>query len=195
MEALGRRRALLRNLLLLEPPEGKTLLDLGAGHGKISKMARSYGYGVTAVDARSVRFPKRRGDITWTVADVSKYEIKFFDVILMLGLLYHLPLDRQLNLLTRCALNCKQLIIDTHVCLEDNPDKILTPEGYEGWVYHEADTIAGLKNRPPAAFNNTDSFWPTPDALERMCLDFGFSSVVRHEPRHAKDRIFFLVTP
>jgi hypothetical protein len=67
---------------------------------------------VVGVDARSTRFPEDPR-VTWVEQDIRQHDLSGYEVILCLGLFYHLGLLDQLELLKRCA--GTPLIIDTHV--------------------------------------------------------------------------------
>ncbi len=70
-------------LLSLFPP-GR-VIDLGAGHGLFSQLAADRGWDVTAVDARTERFPDD-DRIRWIRGDIRDVEVSSFDVVLCLGL-------------------------------------------------------------------------------------------------------------
>lgn len=105
----ARRRAFRQLLGLFEPGH---LVDLGAGHGRFSLYAADMGWKVTAVDARTKRFPDDPR-AQWVKADVRTVDLAPYDVIACLGLFYHLSLDDQLDLLGRAA--GTPMIIDTHL--------------------------------------------------------------------------------
>jgi hypothetical protein len=96
------------------------LVDLGAGHGLYSIRAADAGWKVTAVDARTVRFPDDPR-ITWRHEDVRDTALEGYDLIVNLGLFYHLTLDDQLSLLDRAV--GTPMILDTHVATRN-------PKGY-----------------------------------------------------------------
>ena len=91
------------------------LVDLGAGHGAFSIRAADAGWDVTAVDARTTRFPDD-ARIQWIHQDVRETSLQGYDLIVNLGLFYHLTLDDQLSLLDRAA--GTPMILDTHVATE-----------------------------------------------------------------------------
>lgn len=87
---------------LLKPLSGERLLDLGCGHGKFAVAAANMGWRVTGVDARSERWPDDER-VEWVQCDVREYPLEGFDVISVLGLLYHMDQTTQLELLKKCA--------------------------------------------------------------------------------------------
>lgn len=186
--AIGReRRRICARLLGLFPPGH--LVDLGAGHGAFSRQAADLGWEVTAVDARTERFPDDPRP-RWVQADVRTVDLEPYDLVLCLGLLYHLALDDQLDLLARAA--GRPLILDTHVDAGAHEHELsgrTSPrEGYTGRFYAEPYA-------PTSAVGNRSSFWPTPPTLYRMLREAGFASVLTHEPWYLGDRTFFLALP
>jgi hypothetical protein len=167
---------------LLGSLKGHTLLDLGAGHGAFSLIGRDLGWDVTAVDARIERFPQEDG-VQWLQSDVRQYDPRGFDVVCILGLLYHLELDDQLDLFTKCA--GQTLIIDTHTA--EHPAVEL--DGYTGQFFIE-ETTANT-----ASWDNKLSFWPTEESLIRMLQAAGHPFVFKLEPPYYPLRNFYLCTP
>lgn len=164
------------------------LVDLGAGHGTFSIRAAERGWQATAVDARTERFPDHDG-VTWVNEDVRETDLSGFDLILNLGLLYHLTLEDQLSLFDRAK--GTPMILDTHVGVEAERGYHLSPvveeQGYRGRLYSEE----GIQHVPTASFGNLMSFWPTPDSLIRMLTERGWT-VCTAEPYYMTSRTFFL---
>lgn len=186
-----KRPEIFRSLLRDKHP-GK-LLDLGAGHGRFSQRAQQMGWYVTAVDARDARFPNTEG-IDWVHSDVRdfKFEGSDYDCICVLGLLYHLTLEDQLQLLSRCAGTFT--IIDTHVALS----KEVSHQGYEGKFYREAQEEIPeeqLENANQSSWGNRVSFWPTENSLVDMIRESGFSTVAPVRPNYKEDRTFYVCYP
>lgn len=160
------------------------LLDLACGHGKFSLLARDAGWKVTGVDVRTERWPDVNG-IDWVESDIRSYEIgDEHDCIAILGLLYHLELGDQIELLRRCS--HRPTIVDTHVSLRPTT----TVDGYEGHFFDEGDLTA-----PTASWGNPTSFWPTEGGLVRMLYAAGYGSIYRHVPAYQPDRTFWLCLP
>ena len=143
-------------------------------------IALELGWAVTAVDARTERMPMTDG-IEWVQSDLRDYEIGDFEAISMLGILYHLELKDQLDLLERCA--GTMTILDTHVALEAEVNE----GGYEGRFYTEPpDTM-------PSSWINPTSFWPTEDSLVRMLHESGYRFVFKLvPPPMTLDRTWYL---
>jgi hypothetical protein len=174
----------LRLLDRFAEPAGRSLVDLGAGHCNFARWARDRGYRVTAVDARADRVPApdTLGSIRFVCSDVRDFCVSGFDVILVLGLLYHLTLEDQVALLRRCATGAV-LIVDTQVhyphLVPENSGSWQTVlarrDAYEGVIYPENDnTMAG--------FGNSQSFWHTEPSLLRLFAHCGFADAVVIDP-------------
>lgn len=184
------RMALMR-VLLQTFPRGR-FLDLACGHGLVSLLAKDLGWKVTAVDVRTKRMPKTRG-IRWFESDVRAFEIKprEYDLVAILGLLYHLELKDQLDLLTRCA--TMPTLIDTHVSLKPTHEEM----GYRGELFDE------LGGRTPeehaqsvrASWGNVVSFWADEESLLRMFADAGYHATFKLTPGYMEDRTFYLCLP
>lgn len=174
----------LQLLRHLGDPSGKSLLDLGAGPCIFARYARDYGYAVTAVDARSERSPDQEtlGSIRFVEADIRNFEVAGFDVILALGILYHLDLDDQIALLRRCAA-ASVLVVDTQMYHPDLPpakpahwwNKFVREGDYEGVLYPENETAM-------ASVGNLVSFWHTEPSLLRLLEDCGFGDITLVDP-------------
>ena len=169
---------------LLKPLSGERLLDLGCGHGKFAVAAADLGWKVTGVDARSERWPGD-GRVQWVCFDVREYPLEGFDVISVLGLLYHLDQPSQLELLKRCAASGAVLtILETHVGLKQRDEE----GGYRGQYYKEP----GLAT---SSWGNEVSFWPTEECLIKMARDAGFSLISPVHPPREKHRTFYVCYP
>lgn len=104
-----------------------------------------------------------------------------FDVILCLGILYHLDTASVLRLVEQMAAACRGLtIIDTHVGLRS--DHVTWHQGrrYEGWIYREhapGSSPADRLKRVWASLDNETSFWISKASLYNLLSDVGFTSV------------------
>lgn len=185
-DALSRRRhAAFRVLLGLFPPG--TCVDLGTGHGAFAREAASLGWDVTAVDARIERFPEDKR-VTWLQSDVRNVELRHFDLIMCLGLFYHLTLEDQLGLLRRAS--GRPLILDTHLDHGTHThalSQLVTLGDFEGRLYREPGRLT-------SSWGNSESFWPTLASFHKMLSENGFT-VLTLEPWLMSDRTFFLALP
>jgi len=164
------------------------LVDLGSGPGHFAKLAQSMGHAATAVDGRTERVPPDLGDVVFRHEDVRDVDLSAFDVILCLGLFYHLEAADQVALLERCPQDAV-FILDTQVWLEDLPgignflgDRI-SPfhtgvlDRYDGIHFKEQETAM-------ASIGNPESFFPTEESLLAMFADTGFQSVMLVDPAY-----------
>jgi hypothetical protein len=158
--------------------------DLGAGPCIFSKIARDAGHRVTAFDARTVRRPslEELGSIEFVEADVRNVDLQNFNVILFLGLLYHLEIEDQEKLLKRCNHACVILDCQVHVpALVQNPNpeewqkKLITERGYSGIRFIEGDN-------PMASVGNKTSFWHTESSMQRLFENAGFNHLYVIDP-------------
>jgi SAM-dependent methyltransferase len=182
-----RRLNTLRSLLgALQPGRA---VDLGTGHGRFAMLAADLGYRVTAVDARRERWPEDER-IEWVQADVREVDLAPFDLILCLGLFYHLQLDDQLRLLTGAS--GRPLVIDTHLDHGEHEHPLTatvqTVDGYVGRFYREPGKLT-------SSWGNRMSFWPTLQTFHRMLSEHGFTTVLTLEPWIAGDRTIFACLP
>jgi 2-polyprenyl-3-methyl-5-hydroxy-6-metoxy-1,4-benzoquinol methylase len=166
---------------LLAPMTPGHMLDLATGHGKFAVTAKDRGWRVTAVDARTERMPFVEG-IEWIQADVRTFSLEGYDLITIFGLLYHLGIDDQLDLLRRAVAARTLTVIDTTT----TPHPDVVERGYEGWYFKEK------LEAPTASWGNETSFWPHKDAFLRMLLDCGFVDVYVLTPGHSPNRTFYV---
>ncbi len=168
-----------------------TLVDLGAGHGAFSIKAADLGWKVTAVDARVERFPED-SRVKWVEQDIREVDLSPFDLVVNLGLFYHLTLADQLSLLDRAA--GKPMILDTHFAAGDaeqwSLSDLVTVDGYEGRYFPEE----GVQEYPTASFGNLSSFWPTLPSLQRMLFERGWDVYIS-TPHYLTTRTFFACVP
>jgi len=185
IEGGGRTRAFREILRNLGPTTGRTLVDLGCGPCLFAKVARDEGFKVTAVDSRTDRIPppEELGSISFVQSDVRYFDIRDYDVVAILGLLYHLDLDDQMRLLRKA--NGSTVIVDTQfhdpARIRANPDpwelEIVNRNGYRGVNFPEGDNTQ-------ASWKNRQSFWPMEDSLIQMYTDAGYTSVTKVEPSY-----------
>lgn len=166
-----RRLAVFRELIgLFESPQN--ILDLGCNTGILSNVCNRLGHRTTGIDRLRARqqFCQRfkRGDIfsmSWGP----------FSLILVCGLLYHLPLDRQQRLAARMAK--RYAILDTWRC----PDSVAVRQ----------KKFSGLHRLPTASTFSGPAFVHTESSLRRL---FASHHVIKW-PDHRRGRSFFLLAP
>lgn len=164
---------------------GRRLLDLGAGPCVFARRARDAGYEVTAVDGRTERVPWDELDgIAFVESDVRDVDVSGYDVISILGLLYHLTAHEQEQLLARCCYGAT-VIVETQVhdpqvvppAAEPWGHALVTEGPYEGVIYPEnANAMASI--------GNPTSFWHTEASLLLLFENAGYDRVVIVAPGH-----------
>lgn len=127
---------------------GRTLLELGCGYGDIGAQFAALGAQVTCSDGRAEHLAVLRDRwpaLTVIPADLDReWPFGHFDVILHLGLLYHLePTHTSLH---RSCRSAEHLVLETEVCDSSDPDAIVlvNEQGYD-------QSCRGVGCRPSAA--------------------------------------------
>lgn len=95
-------------------------------------------------------------------------------MVLMLGILYHLDLDSQIELLKR---HCKSYtLLDTQFA-----DRVeYTQYDYEGVLFDETEKTGKLNTT--SSFGNTKSFIHTLNSLENLFINCGYSKIEQIVP-------------
>ncbi|WP_422002603.1 class I SAM-dependent methyltransferase [Reyranella sp.] len=170
---------------LIQSPKGSRLVDLGAGPCIFSRISAGRGFDVTAVDGRDERKPDDL-EVPFVKSDVRTFDVSDFQVILIIGLLYHLTLDDQIDLLSRCP-KSSELVVDTQVHIPELvgaasaaerqgfADRPVSDRGYGGILFPEADN-------PMAAIGNRVSWWHTEPSLMTLFENAGFEHVTEVAP-------------
>jgi len=165
---------------------GRPLVDLGAGPCWFARRARNAGWQVTAVDARTERLPEDMEEITFIESDVRSFDVSSFHTVVVLGLLYHLTLTEQADLLAGCA--GKRVILETQVHTEGIVPPAAEPWGHQIVEAPEMPVFRGAvspeNENPMASIGNPTSFWPDEEGLLTIFERSGFQSVQVIEPAH-----------
>jgi SAM-dependent methyltransferase len=186
------------------PFERLRILDLGCGEGVYAIEAALKGADVLAIDARTERMregaacAERHGlsNVRFVQEDVrriSRATHGAFDVLLLLGLLYHLDAGDALDVLGNVRDLCTGLlVVDTLVTLA--PDTEF--RGYAGTrvrEHEDADSPEARRGRLLRSIDNTFAFRFTRASLCRTLVDLGFTSVLECraplEPGRAEERV------
>lgn len=107
-----------------------------------------------------------------------------FDVILCLGILYHLDAPDVFKFLEQLADVCRGfVIIDTHVSLR--PKELRAYDGHEYWGRsnreHDPDSTSDERERAlRSSLDNPASFWLTKRSLLRRLGDVGFTTSLEY---------------
>ena len=106
-----------------------------------------------------------------------------FDVILCLGILYHLTAPDGVELLRQMYDVCQRaVIIDTHVALFGEEQVTVGPGNFSGRSYCEFPSNTSPERKQAAlasSLDNDSSFWMTEESLCRCLKATGFTSVMK----------------
>jgi len=191
-----------------EPFPKLRILDLGCGEGVYAIEAGLHGAEVIALDARTQRMDKgaacarRHGldnvrFIQEDVRHVTRDLFGSFDVVYLLGLLYHLDAPDLFSVLENISGLCnRMLVIDTLISLTEETQVEWRGQTYPGRLcreHEENDTDEDRRSRVLKSIDNTFSFRFTRGSLLRALCNTGFTSAYEchlpFEPGKAEDRI------
>ncbi|MDA2918200.1 class I SAM-dependent methyltransferase [Desulfobacterota bacterium AH_259_B03_O07] len=174
------------------------ILDLACLEGMYSVEFALHGAEVVAIEGRESSIEKAMfakevlglNNIALVQDDVrnlTKEQYGSFDVVLCLGILYHLDVPDVFHLLDSISKVCKKiLIIDTHISL--TPETFYIHEGKSYWgnnsFEHEPNSTRKERLKKLwMSLDNPNSFIFTRRSLYNVLADFGFTSVFEcHNP-------------
>ncbi|WP_071517601.1 methyltransferase domain-containing protein [Geitlerinema sp. PCC 9228] len=178
--------------------ENLRVLDLACLEGLYGLEMALQGADVVGIEARSANLEKARfakkvlgtKNISFCQDDVRYFSAEkygYFDVILCLGILYHLDVPDVFSFLENIAHACRGLVIlDTHVALNAEISYQYQQQTYWGRIYSEHSPKSSLKERKNvlwSSLDNVQSFWLTRASLLNFCDRVGFTSVYEcHQP-------------
>jgi 2-polyprenyl-3-methyl-5-hydroxy-6-metoxy-1,4-benzoquinol methylase len=170
--------------LARKPWSALRVLDLGAYEGGFSLEMASQGASVVAVEARDAHVAKiqfaadlldldaRLKVIHADVRDLDLEKLGDFDVVLCLGLLYHLEAPACFELVEAVAAVCRHLaVFETQIALRPRTRVSFRDNEYWGMTYAEDS------NSPGAAISDSPSFWMTRASLLNLLRESGFSTI------------------
>jgi hypothetical protein len=162
-------------------PSMPQVIDLGCGHCLFLKAALDAGLDAVGIDARIDRVPSL---MPVTKRTMQETDLSPYDLILCLGLFYHLTCEDQVSMVRR--FKGKFAIVDTHYGIAIETEMTVDSESYRGEVYREGTGLT-------SSFGNRESFWPVEKDLVRM---LGMNhSVLKWLPEHHPGRSFYLLLP
>ncbi|HPL01339.1 MAG TPA: class I SAM-dependent methyltransferase [bacterium] len=176
---------------------GKKVLDLGCAEGAYSIELALRGAKVLGIDAREERMKfgrkiaqeKKIANLEFVQKDVREISKKTgsFDLVLFLGLLYHLDAKDIFDLLPKIFQICRHfLIIDTHISLVAKEFVSNKGKKYAGIRLREHgdnESQDKILPRPGASVGNLYSFRFTKNSLVKLLNDQGFTTVFEcHSP-------------
>jgi len=168
------------------------VLDLACLEGLYSVEMARHGAQVVGIEGREANIAKARfakevlglANLEFVQDDVrnlSRQKYGEFDVILCLGILYHLDVPDVFTQVERIAECCKRFaIIDTHISLSGELLQQHNGRDYRGHFIQEHAPAATAEQRAKslwASLDNVRSFWFTRASLLNLLAHTGFTSV------------------
>ncbi|MFN7953654.1 MAG: methyltransferase domain-containing protein [bacterium] len=190
---------------------GLRVLDLGCGEGVFAIEAALAGASVLGIDGRAERMDAGRAvaaelgldGVELVNADLRAFPFEErgpFDVVLALGVLYHLTARELVEVVGRVAhVAARAAVVETHVARGAVESVELQGQLLRGWHYREhraEDASETRQQRRLASLDNEWSFWPTAASLCELLEARGFGAVlecrVPEHPAEGLDRRTFL---
>lgn len=178
---------------LVEQPISKLrVLDLACLEGIYGLEFAKHGASVVAIEGREANLEKARfaqevlelDNISFVQDDVRNLSVsKYgeFDVVLCLGIFYHLNVPDVFHFTERMFEVCRRLaIVDTHVGLTSNDSYRYKEFEYWGWTFREHAAESSHEERLKAlwaSLDNETSFWFTRPSIFNLLQNTGFTSV------------------
>lgn len=189
--------------------EPLTVLDLGAAEGSISVAFARHCRHVTAIEGRIGNVEKAQlvkralGIENLDVVHQDARDLdttQRFDVVLCLGLLYHLEGEAGVKLChDLAAITGRVAVVETHTHVGRRHQVFSAGDReYAGRWVREFDRSAGEEERERlsrSSVGNAQSFWFTQPSLFNLLSDAGFSSVMQVRTPHRRstsDRVTLL---
>lgn len=184
--------------LVDQPFENLRILDLACLEGLYGIEMALHGAEVVAIEGREANIAKARfaKDILALdklalfqddVRNLSREKYGSFDVVLCLGIFYHLDVPDIFSFMEKIAdVSKKLLLLDTHVSSIAEKFCVYNERKYWGGSYVEHSPEATPEEREKslwASLDNPNSFWFTRSSLYNLLSDVGFTSVYEcHNP-------------
>lgn len=187
-----RRRARINQMVsdfAKKPLSELRILDLASLEGDFSAEFAHRGAEVLGIEGRQVNIDRANARFSFPnlrfvqddVRNLSRDKYGEFDVVLCLGILYHLDSPDCFKLLESIAEVCTGIaIIDTHISLKRSRSVTYNGHQYQGGDYTEYGRTPSpdeVESRTWASIGNLRSFWPTKPSLVNAITDAGFNSV------------------
>ena len=179
--------------LTARPVEELSVLDLACGEGVYAIEAALRGAKVLAVDGRSERMSRGAGiaerlglaNLTFEQNDVRKISVEShgeFDIVLFLGILYHLDVPEVFQVVKHLHGLCRDwLLIDTHITHQPQDRTSYKGRVYAGMKAREHaddDSETDRRARVMSSLDNTFAFHFDRPSLIRLLVDTGFTTIV-----------------
>ena len=175
-----------------QPLSSLRVLDLACLEGLYGIEFARHGAEVIGIEGREKNIEKaifaknvlELENITFVLDDVRNLSVEkygMFDVVLCLGILYHLDVPDAFHFLENLSKVCRRVaIIDTHIGFHSNKSFVHNGEEYHGWMYTEFPPTTPKEEKLKwawASLDNEESFWFTRPSLYKFLYHVGFSSV------------------
>ncbi len=189
------------------------VLDLASLEGMYAIELAAHGAEVVAIEGREANLAKARfaaealglDRITWIhgdVRDLSRERHDEFDVVLCLGILYHLDAPDVFSFVERIAEVTRDLVVfDTNVAVHGHERQRWNGADYCGERLAEHDPDAPSKVRLAALWSSLDNPWaflPTLPSLVNLLARSGFAcaleALLPPEPDKPIDRVTIVAT-
>jgi 2-polyprenyl-3-methyl-5-hydroxy-6-metoxy-1,4-benzoquinol methylase len=184
------------------------ILDLACLEGMYAVEFARHGATVVGIEGREQNLAKARfaKDVLALpnlefvhddVRNLARVKHGEFDVVLCLGILYHLDAPDVFVFLERMAdVCCGFAVIDTHIATSAARSCVYRGRTYRGRTFAEHDPASTPADRAAdlwSSLDNVDSFWPTRASLLNALTHAGFTSIYEcampPEPAKPADRI------
>ena len=175
-----------------QPIKDLRVLDLACLEGLYGIELARHGARVVCIEGREANLVKARfakdvlalDNITFVQDDVRNLSVEKygqFDVVLCLGILYHLDAPDVFHFVQRVSDVCTRVaIIDTHLAVRANKTMSYQGEDYHGSTYTEHSPESTKEERLKslrASLFDEKSFWFTRSSLFNLLSRAGFTSV------------------
>ena len=178
--------------IVAQPLQNLRILDLASLEGIYAIEPARYGAKVVGIEVREAniekaRFIKRRLSLENLelfqddVRNLSKEKYGSFDIVLCIGIFYHLYAPDVFRFMEKIAEVCEGvLILDTHISFTQEKSYSYEGKTYWGKSYLEHSPSSTLEEREKvlwSSIDNPESFWLTRPSLHNLLTHVGFTSV------------------
>ena len=164
------------------------MLDLGCHEGGYAIELGLHGATVVGLEGRPASLAKAQfaaealglGNVTFRLADVrqlAELDLGRFDVVLCLGILYHLRPEEAVALIEACARICDDLmVVRSTIAISDNLRTVVGGHAYSGRTHQENPANLGM------SLDAHESVFPSRGTVIDLLNEVGFTSSfeVRH---------------
>jgi hypothetical protein len=187
-----RRRARINQIVAdfsRKPLSESRVLDLASLEGHFSAELATRGANVVGIEGRSNNLKSARELFSFPnlefvqddVRNLSREKYGTFDIVLCLGILYHLDAPDCFRLLESIAEVCDGLaIIDTHTGLTRHETVTYKGREYRGFYFTEFESEPTPEQEEESVWSsikNLRSFWLSKPSLINAIIEAGFTSV------------------